>query len=103
MKVQTWQPAADVFSKGDRWFVKLEIAGVQVDDICISACSDRLIITGVRRDILLKECVSYHSLEIAYSRFERSIMVPFNIDSSSIDWEYTDGMLLIRLGTVGER
>lgn len=102
MKVKAWQPSADVFCNSDRWFIKLEIAGVQVEDISISTCKDRLLIKGIRRDILLKEHVFYQSLEIAYSQFERSIKVPFSIEDSNVEWEYKDGMLLIRVATPGE-
>jgi HSP20 family protein len=36
-------------------------------------------------------------LEIAYSRFEREIELPAELDPAHVSTEYRDGMLLIRL------
>jgi HSP20 family protein len=36
-------------------------------------------------------------MEIAYSRFERSVELPCNLDRADITTEYRDGMLLVRI------
>jgi HSP20 family protein len=97
MTIGVWQPRADVYRFGERWFVKLELAGIQVNDIDVSAYESTLSVRGIRRDILLDENPFYHSLEISYSHFERKVNIPFNIEPSSICWEYNAGMLLIQL------
>lgn len=79
------------------WYVKLELAGVRPGELTITASEDTLSISGYRKDTLLESNPFYHSLEIAYSEFNRRVRLPFPIDTGSIQFDYQDGMLLIRL------
>jgi len=39
----------------------------------------------------------FYSMEISYSRFERSIELPLDLDRSEIRTEYRDGMFLLEI------
>ncbi len=54
-------------------------------------------VAGSRRDENCTETVSYHQLEITYSRFERTIRFPCPIEGASIQTRYKDGLLLLHL------
>jgi HSP20 family protein len=97
MTLTLWKPPADVLKCGERWYIKLEVAGVCPNELEIAAYDNSLHIRGCRRDMLLERDYFYHSLEISYSKFERMIELPFSIDVNSIRWQYHDGMLLIQL------
>lgn len=97
MEFGIWRPPTDVLRYGERWFIKLEVAGVCPEEMEISVRGNTLRIGGCRRDMLLEEGYFYHSLEISYSKFERIVELPFAIASDSIRWEYREGMLLIQL------
>lgn len=97
MEFAIWKPPADIMRRGERWFIKLEVAGVCPEEVEISARDNALRVRGCRRDMLLEHGYFYHSLEISYSRFERIIELPFRIDKENIRWQYRDGMLLIQL------
>ncbi|MCW8194306.1 Hsp20/alpha crystallin family protein [Proteobacteria bacterium 005FR1] len=97
MEFGLWKPPADVLHLGERWFIKLEVAGVCPEEVEIVVHRNTLRIRGCRRDMLLEEGYFYHSLEISYSRFERIVELPFTIATDSIRWEYREGMLLIQL------
>jgi HSP20 family protein len=92
-----WNPAADVYRTRDGWFVKMELAGVEPDELEVVVAGDTLRVAGTRRDERLTEAVSYHQLEITYSRFERTIRFPCPIEGAHLVRRYKDGLLLLHL------
>lgn len=95
--VELWNPAADVYRTRDGWFVKMELAGVEPDELEVTVAGDTLRVAGSRRDERLTEAVSYHQLEITYSRFERVIRFPCLIEGAHLARRYKDGLLLLHL------
>ncbi|HMF57241.1 MAG TPA: Hsp20/alpha crystallin family protein [Pyrinomonadaceae bacterium] len=91
-----WCPAADVYRTGDGWIVKVDLAGVNADDVEVSLSDRTLVISGVRRDTSCSEGVTYQ-LEITYSRFEKSIRFPCNIEDAHLARDYRDGLLILHL------
>ena len=92
-----WVPAADVFRVADGWLVKVELAGVCPDEIEISITGQTIRITGCRRDAFYGENVHYHQLEITYSRFEKTLRFPCQIEGASLEQSYRDGLLILQL------
>jgi HSP20 family protein len=92
-----WQPRADVYRGRHGWLVKLELAGVRVEDVHLTLAGRRIIVEGVRRDFSIREGQRTYSMEIAYNRFERAIDLPCDVEKARIVTEYRDGMLLILL------
>ena len=92
-----WNPPADVYRANDGWIVKVDLAGVCADDLELELDQSYLRIRGCRRDTLIKEGFSYQQMEITYSRFEKTIQFPCSIDSASIQHDYHDGFLIVKL------
>ena len=92
-----WRPAADVYRTSDGWFVKLDLAGVSPEDLEIEVKGSHLVIRGCRRDADYEEGISYHQLEITYSRFERTIHFPCPIEGAHLARAYRDGLLILHL------
>jgi HSP20 family protein len=92
-----WNPAADVYRTRDGWLVKLDLAGVKSDDIEITLDGALLRVSGLRRDSFCGEGISHYQLEITYSRFEKIIQFPCSIESATVERDYRDGLLLLRL------
>lgn len=92
-----WCPLADVYRCGYGWVVKLDLAGVRIEDVQMNVAGRRLTVQGLRRDWLCGEGHQCHSMEIAYNRFERAIEFPCDLEQVEITSEYDDGMLLIHL------
>jgi len=97
----TWQPAADIYRTKSGWLLKFELAGVTIDDVNVEVHGSRLSVRGVRRDLMVDEYCSYYSLEIAYSRFERTVELPCNLEEARLDFEFRNGILLVRVGIEG--
>jgi len=92
-----WCPAADVYRSSEGWIVKVDLAGVQPQDVDVIIEDDLLRISGSRRDGTCGEGVSHYQLEITYSRFEKMIRFPRSIEHASIERAYHDGLLILRL------
>jgi HSP20 family protein len=92
-----WCPAADVYRSEDGWIVKVDLAGIQPADIDVTIDGTVLRISGSRRDGFCGQGISHYQLEITYSRFEKMIQFPRSIEHASIDRDYRDGLLILRL------
>jgi HSP20 family protein len=92
-----WCPAADVYRSREGWIVKVDLAGVKPSDVEVIIDGDLLRISGSRRDGTCGEGVSHYQLEITYSRFEKMIRFPRSIEHASIERDYRDGLLILRL------
>jgi HSP20 family protein len=92
-----WCPAADVYRTKEGWIVKVDLAGIKPADIEVKIDGPILRISGSRRDGTCGEGVSHYQLEITYSRFEKMIQFPRSIEHASIDRDYRDGLLILRL------
>jgi HSP20 family protein len=94
---RVWYPAADVYRTLDGWIVKFDLAGVCQDDLEIEIKGATLHLTGCRRDTFFDQGVTYHQLEITYSRFERTLQFPCKIEGASLVRDYRDGLLILHL------
>jgi HSP20 family protein len=92
-----WQPLADIYQLRKGWMIKVDLAGIRLEDVQISRSGKCLTIQGVRRDVLQEESANHYSLEISYNKFKRAIELPVELDQANIQMEYKDGMLLIRI------
>jgi HSP20 family protein len=99
-----WQPLMDVYRTANGWLVKFELAGVRAEDIDLQVLGGRMVVRGVRRDRLREEAQKsgqpspvHYRMEIAYSRFERSLELPCDLKRADIITEYRDGLLLVRV------
>jgi len=92
-----WNPAADVYRTRDGWVVKIDLAGVRDEDIEITLDDDLLRVSGLRRDSFCGEGISHYQLEITYSRFEKVIQFPCQIEKATLERAYRDGLLLLHL------
>ena len=90
-----WYPAADVYKTAGGWVVKVELAGVTPDELTVEISGDTLRVSGTRRDETMTGTVSYHQLEITYSRFEKTIRFPCPVEGARVERHYRDGLLIL--------
>jgi HSP20 family protein len=98
-----WRPAADIYRTPDGWVVKMELAGVRPEDVTVIASGSQIFVSGMRRDKCVGEGWCHYSMEIAYSRFERTIELPCSLEQADICVECLDGLLLVRVNTSKEK
>jgi len=93
----TWIPAVDVAEENDAYVVKVELPGVNKDDVKITLESNILTIRGEKKvENEVKE-KNYHRTERSYGAFQRSFTLPTSVKSDEIDAVYKDGILTVAL------
>jgi HSP20 family protein len=95
-----WTPAMDMYETDSALVVVLDLAGVDPAETEVDSEPQLLRVRGVRRERLSGapgEQRTYHALEIAYGRFERTLRLPAGVDTSQAQATYRDGLLEITL------
>jgi HSP20 family protein len=90
-----WRPPTDVYDTDTAAVVKVEIAGVDRDDLEISFANRVLTVTGTRRDPSDK--LTYQQMEIKYGSFRTDVFLPWPVKADGIEANYDDGFLIIVL------
>lgn len=92
-----WSPRADIYRTPTGWLVKFDLAGVSPDEVTVEMTRSELRVSGVRRDRFVRRGFRHHSMEISYSRFERTIQLPCRSERCSMRTEFEEGMLIVSL------
>jgi HSP20 family protein len=101
---QEWQPALDIYRAAGGWILKFDLAGVRIEDVHVHIGKRSVTVNGVRRDSMLEEAGCCHySMEISYSRFERTIELPDNLDTAKFRLDYRDGILFVRISVRNDK
>ena len=92
-----WRPQMDVYEAPGEIILLAEIAVAKMEDLHVEIGRKTVKISGRRRIRPLSENARYRLVEIPYGYFERSIVLPVQIETESVDATYTDGLLQIRM------
>jgi HSP20 family protein len=87
-------PPVNVFQQGDDLVAILELPGVDKDELSVQAKDDTIRIAG-RKSVDYPEGVSVHRRERLWGVFDRTLVLPMQIDPDGIKAEYNDGMLAL--------
>jgi HSP20 family protein len=87
-------PPVNVFQQGDDLVAILELPGVDKDELNIQAKENTIRIAG-RKSVDYPEDVSVHRRERLWGVFDRTLVMPMQIDPDGIKAEYNDGMLAL--------
>jgi HSP20 family protein len=93
-----WTPAVDIYqANNSEVVVKVELPGLQREDIDVTVEHGTLTIRGQRRreEAIAEE--AYHRVERSYGSFTRSFTMPPTVDASGVRADYRDGVLTVRL------
>lgn len=85
----------DMYQTKDNVIIKSTIAGVKPEDIDITVANDMVTVKGSRKK---EETISqddYFYQECYWGNFSRSVIIPVDIDSESIEADLKDGILTI--------
>jgi HSP20 family protein len=93
-----FRPHVDSFRSEDprSFTVVVEIAGIDPDQVNVTAVDGALLITGVRRRQACEGRV-YQQIEIEYGPFERLVQLPDDADLSQAEAAYDRGLLTIEI------
>ncbi len=92
-----WHPAADVYETETNIIIVVDIAGISVNDVNLVLKKENLILQGTRYEKANDQTRHYHKMEVAYGPFERVFRLPSPVKSDSIQAEYKDGLMVIKM------
>lgn len=90
-------PAMDVVENDRSLTVRVDLPGLNPDDVRVEVENDVLTISGEMGDTIEKEGDRYHYRERRMGRFQRSLRLPGGLDADKIDATFTNGVLSIEL------
>jgi HSP20 family protein len=95
----SWIPVMDVTENDKGYLITAELPGVRKEDITVMLEHDVVNVRGERKPGYGEEGESptWHLSERHFGTFERSISLPKDIDSSSLEAELKEGILFLRL------
>jgi HSP20 family protein len=92
-----WVPAVDVEQTEDTLVYKLDVPGIEVDDLAVQVHDRMLTVSGERREEHEEKHEGYVSRERLFGSFSRSFLLPEGIVESDISAECTNGVLRISM------
>ena len=90
-------PPVNVYASEEDVVVTSEIPGIEAKGIDLSVAGDTLTLKAQRKPLELKEGEKWHRNERGYGSFTRTIKLPYNVDSESVDARYDKGILKLTL------
>jgi len=92
-----WTPPVDVAELDDQFQVKVELPGVNKEDVKITMQENILTIKGEKKQEKESKGSNYHRVERSYGSFQRSFTMPTGVKHDKIEAAYNDGILVITL------
>ncbi len=85
----------DMYQTKDNVIIKSTIAGVRPEDIDITVANDMVTIKGSRKKEEIISQDDYFYQECYWGNFSRSVIIPVDIDSETIEADLKDGILTV--------
>ncbi|MDD2407783.1 MAG: Hsp20/alpha crystallin family protein [Tepidiphilus sp.] len=88
---------ADIYETDDALEVRVEIPGLDREDLEVEVLDGQLVIRGEKRLEREEKQGQYRLMQCAYGRFQRVIALPVPVKAEDAKAEYRDGVLKITL------
>ena len=98
----TFVPAVDIYSDEQNLVLKLEVPGVNEEDLNVTVENNTLTIQGERKFEKEEKEENFHRIERRYGSFSRTFKLPSTIDAEKVEASYEKGILKITLGKKAE-
>ena len=97
LTVAEWLPAVDIAEDDKEYTIKVELPGVNKEDVRVSVEGGVLSITGERKAEKEEKNKKYHRIERSYGSFARSFTLPEGAAGDKVSAEFKDGVLRVHL------
>jgi HSP20 family protein len=94
---EVFAPPVEVAESDGDVVVKMEVPGVEKDQLHLTVSDDHLTIRGEARKETEEKRKHYYRQEIRYGAFQRSVPLPAEIDATRVNAELKHGMLKVTL------
>jgi HSP20 family protein len=95
--LRSWFPVTDVSETPEHLILRLEVPGLNRDEIKISVENNVLTVRGEKQQETTSENENFYRTERAYGAFERSFTLPSHVDTDHVQATMENGVLTIKL------
>lgn len=92
-----WSPAIDVAESDEEITVRAEMPGIDPKDLDVSISGNHLVLSGEKKESTEDKGKGFSHSESRYGSFRRSVQLPEGVDTQSVDAQYANGVLTMRL------
>ena len=92
-----WSPALDLYEDKENFVLKVELPGLNKEDVSVSIEDGCLTISGERKSETKREDTEVHHTERYYGRFQRTVTLPTAVAADKVKAAYKDGVLTVTL------
>lgn len=95
-------PAVDVYEDEHNLVLKLEVPGMNEEDLNVSLENNMLAVSGERKFEKEEKEENFHRIERRYGSFSRTFRLPNTVDPEKVEAAYDKGILKITLAKRAE-
>ena len=104
LAVGTWVPNLDLCETGGQYTVRVELPGVDLEDVSLAIQDGILRVTGTKREPSAgHKMLCYYCLERRYGRFQREVRFESVVDARRTTAFLENGILTVALPKLVER
>jgi len=96
-RTRRWVPAMDLVETEDHLVLRADLPGLSEDDVEIEIKDGVLTVSGERKAEHEEKSEGFYRVERAFGHFSRSMTLPEGIDAESVNAEFADGVLEVRI------
>jgi HSP20 family protein len=93
----TAEPAVEIAESDGEMTVKMEVPGVEKDQIQLTVADDHLMVRGETRKEKEEKKKNFYRQEIRYGAFQRTVPLPVEVDATKAKAELKNGVLRVTL------
>lgn len=94
---QSFMPLAEMEETEDAIHLKVEVPGMNADDLDVQVTKEAVMITGERKSKSQSQNNGMTRSEFRYGKFSRTIPLSTRIDNTNVKGDYQDGILTLEL------
>ena len=92
-----WSPTIEIYEKENNYIVRMELPGVNSEDVDISMSGDTLTVKGERKLPEEIKDEEYQLCEVCYGSFTRTLTLPEPVNAEKIEAKFENGVLNLRI------
>jgi HSP20 family protein len=93
----SFAPAVDIYEDAKKVVLKLEVPGIEANDLDIRVENHTLTVKGERKFEAEEKEQNFHRIERRYGSFFRAFTLPTTVDTESVQASYNAGVLKLEL------
>ncbi|MBX9688459.1 MAG: Hsp20/alpha crystallin family protein [Candidatus Obscuribacterales bacterium] len=96
-QLSQFNPKLDLKETKNELIVSVEVPGMNEKDLEVSVCEGLLMIRGEKKEEKVEDLKGYYRMERRYGEFNRTLPLPYDIDSEKVEALFKNGVLNITL------